>query len=110
MTSVINYANITNILSNMKIKTAKITDSHSSLTSAAAEVLGLAEKRPEVSKIGIGYIAHVRGGRRDLKFLPITGGIKAMVRGSGAVQELYIYTATPEETEKYLIENFNISL
>jgi len=89
-----------------KIKTDKITDSHSTLTNAAQEVLNLASKLEEVTKIGIGYITHVRGGRRDLKFTPIAGGIKAIVRGSGAVQELYIYTGAPKITEKKLLGFF----
>jgi hypothetical protein len=75
----------------------KITNSHSTLTETAEKLVTEAIKSPLILKIGIANITHVGGGRRSLKFLPITGGIKAVVRGSGSVQELYIYTNTPNE-------------
>jgi len=90
-----------------KIFNNKITDSHSTLTDTAKEVMTIVTKYEEVTKVGIGYITHVRGGRRDIKFLPINGGIKAIVRGSGAVQELYIYTNDPKVVEERLLTKFN---
>lgn len=84
----------------------KITDSHSTITDTAIVVVNEASKQNSVTKIGIGNITHVGGGRKSLKFLPITGGVKAVIRGSGSVQEIYIYTNTPEETKKKLLENF----
>jgi hypothetical protein len=84
----------------------KITDSHSTITDSAIIVVNEAGKYPEVSKISIANITHVGGGRKSLKFLPIIGGIKAVVRGSGSVQEIYIYTSTPEKTEEKLLKNF----
>jgi len=77
----------------------KITNSHSSLTETAEKLVAKAVKLELVSKIGIANITHVGGGRKGLKFLPITGGIKAVVRGSGSVQDIYIYTTNPEETK-----------
>ena len=67
----------------------KITNSHSTLTETAEKFIYEAIKSPLISKISIANITHVGGGRRSLKFLPITGGIKAVVRGSGSVQEIY---------------------
>lgn len=75
----------------------KITNSHSTLTETAEKLVCEAVKSPLISKIGIANITHVGGGRKSLKFLPITGGIKAIVRGSGSVQEIYIYTSNPGE-------------
>ena len=85
----------------------KITNSHSSLTEVAEKLVYEAVKSPLISKIGIASITHIGGGRKSLKFLPITGGIKAVVRGSGSVQELYIYTNKPEETEIELHQIFS---
>ncbi len=76
----------------------KITNSHSTLTEISERLVYEAVKSPLISKISIANITHVGGGRKSLKFLPITGGIKAVVRGSGSVQELYIYTDKPEKT------------
>ena len=76
----------------------KITNSHSTLTEISERLVYEAFKSPLTSKISIAKITHVGGGRKSLKFLPITGGIKAVVRGSGSVQELYIYTDKPEKT------------
>jgi len=83
----------------------KITDSHSTLTDTSILVVNEAGKYPEVSKIGIANITHVGGGRKSLKFLPITGGIKAVVRGSGSVQDVYIYTKDPEKTKTKLLKS-----
>ncbi len=85
----------------------KITDSHSTLTDASEKLVVKAVKYSSISKIGIGNITHIGGGRRSLKFLPITGGIKAVVRGNGSVQELYIYTNKPNETEIELLKIFS---
>jgi len=85
-----------------------ITDSHSSTTEASAEIIKRAKKLDSISKIGIGIIkiTKSKGGKRNVKFLPITGGIKASVRGSGTVQELFIYTKEIELVTKYLSEIF----
>ncbi len=77
----------------------KITNSHSSLTETAEKLVVKAVKLELISKISISTITHVGGGRKSLKFLPITGGVKAVVRGSGSVQDIYIYTTNPEVTK-----------
>ena len=85
-----------------------ITDSHSSKTDASTEIIIYAQKLTIVDKIGIGIIKNTnsKGGKRGIKFLPITGGIKASVRGSGTVQDLYIYTKEIDLVKKYLSEVF----
>lgn len=87
----------------------KITDSHSTMTEASAELVEAAIKLAFVTKISLGEIRHVPGGRRDLKFLPINGGVKASVRGNGAVQQIFIYTKDPEIVIQTLNENFKKS-
>ena len=86
-----------------------ITDSHSSTTDASEEIIRQAKKLEFINKIGIGIIkiTKSKGGKRSIKFLPITGGIKASVRGSGTVQELFIYTKETELTKEYLSKIFN---
>ena len=86
----------------------KITDSHSSTTYASREIINQAEKLGVISKIGIGIIkvTKSKGGKKSVKFLPITGGIKASVRGSGTVQELYIYTKEVDLVKEYLSKIF----
>lgn len=88
----------------------KVNKSHSTITKTSASLLKYINKIPEVEKVSIGIITHIRGGRKDLKFLPITGGIKASVRGDGAVQEIYIYTSNPANTEKELLKIFSLSV
>lgn len=85
-----------------------ITDSHSSTTEASAELIKQAKKLDCISKIGIGIIkvTKSKGGKRSVKFLPITGGVKASVRGSGTVQELFIYTKEVDLVKKYLLSIF----
>ncbi len=84
----------------------KTTRSHTSTTELSNEIIHAAEKIKEISKIGIGIIkiTKSKGGKRGIKFLPITGGVKAVVRGSGTVQELFIYTNEAELVKKYLLK------
>jgi len=85
-----------------------ITRSHTSTTDATAEIITVLKKLKEVSKISIGIIKPTtsKGGKRAIKFLPITGGVVAMVRGSGTVQELYIYTNETDFVKSYLLKVF----
>ncbi|MDR3558273.1 MAG: hypothetical protein P4L61_01950 [Candidatus Pacebacteria bacterium] len=87
----------------------KITDSHTTMTETSAEVVHVANKLSEVTKIGLGEIRHVPGGRRDIKFSAITGGIKATVRGNGAVHQIFIYTKSPNEVMRAVETNFRKS-
>jgi hypothetical protein len=87
-------------------RTGKINSSHSTATQTATEVVSAAAKLTEVTKISLGIIEHIHGGRRSLKFLPMTGGIIAKIRGSGAIQEVYIYTTNPSATQQTLTKGF----
>lgn len=86
----------------------KITDNHSSTTDATDEVMKEIKKLAQVSKVGIGIIkvTKSKGGKRSIKFLPITGGVKASIRGSGTVQEIFIYTKDTEFVTYYLSKVF----
>lgn len=85
---------------------SKVNSSHTSVTETAARVVQTAGERIEVTKISLGIIKHVGGGERRIKFTQITGGIKATVRGSGSVQELFIYTTKPSVTQKAISDSF----
>ena len=87
----------------------KITTSHGTKTDATAEVINLIHDLPSVSKISLGEIRHVTGGRRDIKFSPMNGGVKVVVRGNGAIQHMYIYTKEPDQITKLIEDNFNKS-
>ena len=84
----------------------KVTTAHRTLTDTSAEIVEMLERNPDVTKIALGTISHTRGGRRDLKFHPITGGTKVAVRGDGAVHDLYVYTHNPQGVEQALRESF----
>lgn len=89
-----------------KSKSSKITRSHSTQTETSKIVVDYLDKMKDVSKISLGIIKHVPGGRNDITFQPITGGIKAAVRGNGSVHELYIYTNNPEKVKEGLFGLF----
>ena len=93
----------------IRLKNAfKITRAHCTVTPTAAKLVDEAHRLDEVQKISIGIIKHIgNGGERRLKFLPITGGIKAKVRGNAAVQEIYIYTRQPFTTRNKLLLAFS---
>lgn len=86
----------------------KLTYNHTTLTDAAREIVEAVHHIPHVSKVSVGIIKTTasKGGKRGIKFLPITGGVKAIVRGSGTVQELYIYTKNPDIVTQLLLRIF----
>jgi hypothetical protein len=85
----------------------KITASHQTITDAASEVINKAMATAEVTKVSLGIIKHIGGGgRRSIKFLPIPAGTKAVVRGSGSVQEIYLYTESPALVQEKLLKIF----
>jgi hypothetical protein len=86
----------------------KITRSHSSATESAKKVIKVLEKTGLVSKISLGIIKKTKSksGNINMKFLPITGGFKAVIVGGGTVQELYIYTTETNEIKRILLDNF----
>lgn len=83
---------------------SKITQSHTTATEEAERVVKAAAALPEVSKIVLGVIKPgLRSGRLRLKFLPITGGLRVEVRGVSSVQQVFVYTAEPEQTQRALM-------
>lgn len=80
-----------------------ITSSHSTITKTAEEVIKIVANIPSVTKISSGIIKKVGGGRRSIKITPVPAGLKVAVRGSGAVQELVIFTKEQEVVEKEIL-------
>jgi hypothetical protein len=78
----------------------KITRSHTPLIDAAIPVVDNAEKYSEVSKISLGEIKVIGRGLPNIKFFPINGGWKLVIRGNISRQDIFIYTDDPEKTRK----------
>lgn len=70
----------------------KITRSHTTIIDLALPIISFIEKQPDVSKIGLGIIKSLKVGDPRLKYLPITGGFKLIIRGRVSIQEFYVYT------------------
>lgn len=85
----------------------KITRSHTTLIDAAEGIVKKATQMSEVSKISFGIIKKISVGKPRIKFLPITGGVKAIVRGNAYVQEIYFYTSDKSGVSKTLTDIFN---
>jgi hypothetical protein len=49
------------------------------------------ERLPDVSKISLGIIKQIGLGKPAVKFHPITGGFRCIVRGNVSIQELWVY-------------------
>ena len=84
----------------------KLTRSHTSLIEAAESVVKRATEMSEVSKISLGIIKSISVGKQRIKFLPMTGGIRAIIRGNASIQEVFIYTTDDNKTIKILTEVF----
>ncbi len=87
----------------------KITRSHTSVIDAAKPLISCIEQSMYVTKISLGIIKHIGTGKPNLKFHPITGGVKVVVRGNTSIQELFIYTQDVGRVTLLLKENFTLS-
>ncbi len=87
----------------------KITRSHTSIIDAAEPLIKAGSKTSLVSKMSLGIIKHIGTGKPGLKFHPITGGIKVVVRGNTTIQELYFYTQEIEKVKALLKDSFPLS-
>lgn len=69
----------------------KLTRSHTTLIEKARDVVTMLERLPDVSKISLGIIKQIGLGKPAVKFHPITGGFRCIVRGNVSIQELWVY-------------------
>ena len=83
---------------------------HGTVTESARKVAETVNKFPEVETISNGIISGKGPAHFSIKFDAIHGGWKITVRGSHAVQKLYVYTSNTEETRKRLEEAFSKNL
>jgi hypothetical protein len=79
------------------LKGSKFNGRHSTLIPSAITAVEAARDCPLVSKIALGVITPLRAGKPHLKFNPVSGGLKMQVRGTHAVQILWLYTTSPDE-------------
>ena len=74
----------------------KFNGRHSTVIPSAVRVVEAARDCPHVSRIALGVITQIRAGQEHLKFIPVSGGLKMQIRGTNAVQVLWLYTTHPE--------------
>lgn len=81
----------------------KLTRSHTTLIDAAVPLVDLLQDRDDVTKISLGIIKSIGKGVPGLKFHPVTGGWKVVVRGNVSLQEMVVYTGDPEAVRRALL-------
>ncbi len=74
----------------------KLTRSHTTITEKAKEVVSAIERLPDVTKISLGIIKQIGLGKPAVKFHPITGGFRCIVRGNVSIQEIWVYVRGDE--------------
>ena len=79
------------------LKGSKFNGRHSTVIPNAIAAIEAARDSPLVSKIALGVITPVRAAEAHLKFTPVSGGLKMQVRGTHAVQIIWLYTTRPDE-------------
>ncbi len=84
----------------------KLTKSHTTLIDAAEPVVEWLQKAEAVSKISLGLIKVIGRGKPGLKFHPVTGGWKLVIRGNISLQELVVYTSEPEKLRQQVEQQF----
>lgn len=75
----------------------KLTRSHTTLIDAAVPLVDWLQTQEKVSKISLGIIKNIGKGQTGLKFHPVTGGWRVVVRGNISLQEMVVYTSAPDE-------------
>ena len=89
------------------LKGSKFNGRHSTVIPGAIAAVEAARDCSHVSKIALGVITPLRAGKPHLKFNPVSGELKMQVRGTHAVQIIWLYTTRPDEviaeiTDKWL--------
>jgi hypothetical protein len=75
----------------------KVAKSHSTIIGEAKSLLKSALKSGLVDKVVTGEIKVIGSGPLRLKITPVPAGLKLMVRGRGARQQIFLYTKKPNE-------------
>ncbi len=84
----------------------KITRSHTTIIDGAEDVVEIAKKLPEVSKISLGVIKQIGTGKRKILFTEIPAGFLVKIRGGVTVQEIWIHTSDRPKTREALFRSF----
>jgi hypothetical protein len=79
------------------LKGSKFNGRHSTVIPSAIPAIEAAKDSPHVTKIALGVITPIRAAEAHLKFTPVSGGLKMQVRGTHAVQIIWLYTTHPDE-------------
>ncbi|MBA3547852.1 MAG: hypothetical protein H0T76_15320 [Nannocystis sp.] len=74
----------------------KLTRSHTTIIEKARDVVSALERQPDVTKISLGIIKQIGLGKPAVKFHPITGGFRCIVRGNVSIQEIWVYVRGDE--------------
>lgn len=81
----------------------KLTRSHTTIIDAAAPLVDYLQNHDGVSKISLGLIKNIGKGNPGLKFHPVTGGWRVVIRGNVSLQELVVYTSDPDRVRAGLL-------
>lgn len=81
----------------------KLTRNHTTLIDAAAPLVDYLQACAEVSKISLGMIKNIGKGTPGLKFHPVTGGWRVVIRGNVSLQEIVVYTEEPHKVRRSLV-------
>lgn len=83
----------------------KFNRRHTSVTPDAELFVRAAKERPEVSKVVLGPILKSRGSDLRVTYRVIPAGLNLKVRGHGQAQQLFVFTPTPHETGRAIVES-----
>lgn len=83
----------------------KIGGRHTSVIPAAEKLVDFLQREPAVNKISIGYIKHgIGGGKHSIKTSLRDGSLFIKIRGTASIQEIHVYTDTPEDVQSAIKE------
>ena len=76
---------------------AKISNTHSTQSNEAREIIGILRKSDGVSKITRGPIARCRPiGKKRVKIVRMSGGYQLKIRGGNTVQSIMVYSKSSD--------------
>jgi hypothetical protein len=91
------------------ISGGKIASSHSSYIDAVGPLLKKLSQHPAVSKISLGIIKpHLPPSSLRVKIMPLSGGLKVVVRGTNSLQEIFVYTTDTESVHASIADVYSL--
>jgi len=85
----------------------KFSRQHTTVIDAAIKPLEAAARLDCVSKISLNIILGCKTATVGIKCTPIPAGLRVVITGNHSVQQIFVYTSDPEQTQQVMEESLS---